>query len=206
MTARYGILTPDVTKGTCGGRLMEEFSIAPIMRVRWYLSSRDEGAATPAPDPRLYDPVIEPAGANKFNLYRQLLAADGVTPIGPSEIVAEYAIDLKLGLVVDDIAAAPGAHTVSFFDMEGAELTDWPMDRSRVNDGRWPTGPQRVRSVRYRLAFRAPYFDRTSGLLMPAGPPYLSRYCIGPSPCKQWTRVRTVMSEVALLNQERVFY
>jgi hypothetical protein len=56
------------------------------------------------------------------------------------------------------------------------------------------------------MAFRAPYYDRTANLPMPSGPPYMSRYCIGPNPCTQWTRVRTVMSEVALLNQERVFY
>jgi prepilin-type N-terminal cleavage/methylation domain-containing protein len=75
------ILTPDDTKDTCGGRLMEEFSIAPVSRVKWYLSSQDEHMVSPAPDPRLIDKVLDtPNGpgtaSNKFNLYRQLLAAD----------------------------------------------------------------------------------------------------------------------------------
>ena len=64
-------------------------------------------------------------------------------------------------------------------------------------------GPHRIRSVRYRLAFRAPLPDRKAELPMPGGPPYMSRYCVGGDPCNDWARVRTVISEVALFNQAK---
>ena len=67
-------------------------------------------------------------------------------------------------------------------------------------------GPQRIRSVRYRLAFRTPFPDRRADLPTNAGPPYITRYCMGPEPCTDWARVRTVISEVALLNQARANY
>ncbi len=199
-TNSRGILTPEDTKGTCGGRLMEEFSVAPIMRVRWYLDS--------STDARITDTTLD--GDRKFNLYRQLLAGNGTTVVGPPELIAEYAVDLKIGLVVDDNISAPPTHKITYFDTEGAEanITAWTADPTTITTATQPQ-PQHIRSARYRMAFRAPYYDRTAPLTVGTGTPYLARYCVGSSSlanCKQWTRVRTVISEVALLNQQRVFY
>src|SRR5262249_6878666 len=69
-----GLLSPGDTGGDiCGARVMEEVAVAPIHRVRWYI-----GPETADGDPdgvRAADPNAPVA--SKFNLYRQLLPADG---------------------------------------------------------------------------------------------------------------------------------
>jgi prepilin-type N-terminal cleavage/methylation domain-containing protein len=193
-----GILTPQDTLGdVCGARVMEEVAIAPIQRVRWSLELDT--------DARRLDPVLERATAsNKFNLNRQVMAADGVTPVGPPEIVAEYAVDLKLGLIVDGSPpGSPPSFTNLDFEAPDGDFARWAGPATSSLQG---IGAQRIRSVRYRLAFRTPIPDRRADLPIPPGPPYITRYCMGPDPCTEWARVRTVISEVALLNQTRATY
>ncbi len=49
--------------------------------------------------------------------------------------------------------------------------------------------------------------DRTTDVPLAAGPPYLARYCMqGATPCAEYARVRTVISEVVLLNQAKANY
>ena len=149
----------------------------------------------------------------KFNLYRQVLAADGAAA-GPPEVVAEYAVDLKFGITVDDPNQAP-PNNIRVFDLDtdpggGAGLIDqWTQTASTTLSNQ--PGPQRVRSVRFRVAARAPLPDRTAPLSLglPAPDTYLSRYCIdnaAPSACTRFARVRTIVSEVALINQAGMSY
>lgn len=191
-----GILTTADTQGdVCGARLMEEVAIAPIQRVRWGLAVET--------DARRLDAVLDGTGANKFNLYRQLLAADGATTIGQPELIAEYGVDLKFGLIVDSSAAGnPPVFTNIDFEGTDALFTQWAGTASTSTQAQ---GPHHIRSVRYRLAFRTPFPDRRADLPMPSGPPYISRYCMGDDPCTDWARVRTVISEVALLNQAKAY-
>ena len=75
-------------------------------------------------------------------------------------------------------------------------------------------GPQRIRSVRVRLASRAAMPDRSQPL--DAGANYTFRYCVATAPdggstaCTPgstgWARARTIVTEVALTNQARMFY
>ena len=191
-----GILTTAQTGGdVCGARLMEEVAIAPVHRVRWSLGPEAAGS-------RRIDTVVEGATApNKFNLYRQLLAFDGVNPIGQPELIAEYAVDLKFGLIVNSGPPAPAQPVFTNIDFEAndALFTQWT-DPTASGQA---VGAHRVRSVRYRLAFRTPLPDRRAQMLVPPGPPYISRYCMGGDPCTDWARVRTVISEVVLFNQAR---
>ncbi len=193
-----GILTTEATLGdVCGARVMEEVAIAPIQRVRWHLGVENE--------PRRLDPVLEGTGADKFNLYRQVLDASGVTPVGAPEVIAEHAVDMKFGLFVDSsVPSAPPTSVNANFESDDALFATWagPVGAASLPN----IGPQRIRSVRYRLAFRTPFPDRRADLPTGAGPPYITRYCMGPDPCTDWARVRTVISEVALLNQARANY
>jgi type II secretory pathway pseudopilin PulG len=197
-----GILTPTDTGGDiCGARLMEEVAIVPIQRVKWALA--------PEKDTRRIDRNKQTEegsnnGADKLNLTRQLLSTDTRTdlPVGPAEVVAEYAVDLKFALTIDATGGAAGATSVFVpFEAQDPAFDPW------VNTNLFPptpnVGPHRVRSVRYRLAFRAPVSDREADL--PMGAPYLARYCTqtGGSTCTRYARVRTVISEVALVNQQR---
>jgi hypothetical protein len=203
--AGLGILTTAETMGdVCGGRLMEEVAIAPIQRVKWTLAQEADG--------RRLDPVVDVSGTltKKINLERQLLAADGTTAIGPAEVVAEYAVDLKLALMVDATpgtpVANPGNLTSIDFEAVDADFEKWAGSASATSSSPF-IGPQRIRSARYRLAFRTPIADRRTDLLMPGGPPYMSRYCTTTAdPCLEYARVRTIISEVALLNQAKATY
>jgi hypothetical protein len=51
------------------------------------------------------------------------------------------------------------------------------------------------------MAFRAALPDRRADLPMASPAPYIARYNMNNG--TDWARVRTVMSEVALLNQEK---
>jgi type II secretory pathway pseudopilin PulG len=187
----------------CGGNVDEPVTVSPLQRRAWFIG--------PNVDPQLdADPSIEPI-AYKFNLYRQMLdAADIPVPIpATQQIVAEYAVDLKFG-----ITAINELNAMKIFDMDGdpgggaGDVDTWTKPASTTQ----PTlkeGPQRVRSVRFRVATRAPIADRDNGLLVPPGAPYLTRYCVGgvaAASCTKFARMRTIVTEVALLNQFGMTY
>jgi prepilin-type N-terminal cleavage/methylation domain-containing protein len=196
--ATRSLLTPEDTAGdVCGARPMEEVAIAPIHRVRWFIGQEL--------DPRLVDPETDGNGELKFNLYRQLLdARTNVNPqagdsnVGPPELVAEYAVDLRFGLSID--LSIDGADGWMNFDDPAGGFDQWtaPATATAAN-----IGPQRIRSVRYRLAFRTPFADRRDDLPMPGGPGYRARYQLAQG---QFARVRTLISEVALFNQSKALY
>ena len=196
---------PAILPGTstnCGARDTEPVTINPVQRVRWYIGPNVTAALAPATD-------VEVAG-NKFNMYRDFLdAADPPAPIVEMrQIVAEYAADLKFGITVADAANA-----LQVFEMDSdvgggsGTIDTWTQPASGTTAGQ--PGPQRVRSVRFRVASRAAVPDRTANLVVPPGAPYLTRYCIEAPPlasCKKFARVRTVVSEVALMNQLGMTY
>jgi hypothetical protein len=169
--------------------------------VHWYIGPTSLALR---PDPLVDDYL------NKFDLYREFRDANDAviaSPGGP-QVIAEYAVDLKFGITVDDgdIALTPPANR-RIFDMDLAtdvpNITSWTKPSALSTAGQ--PGPQRVRSVRYRLATRAPLADRSAPLPSAAGAPYLVRYCTEAT-CTHLARVRTIMSEVALTNQARMTY
>lgn len=193
------VLTPAEDGSTCGASDQEEVTISPLQRVRWYLA---QTSTTLAPDP-----AVEPI-QRKYDLYREILDATGApipAPGGP-QVVAEYAVDLKFGISVDDPGPGlvpPANHRTFDMDTDGVLITQWTRQASLTTVGQ--PGPQRVRSVRFRIATRAALNDRENDLkLFPLLPQYISRYCTdGPvgASCTKWARVRTIMSEVTLMNQ-----
>lgn len=200
--AGRSLLTPEDTAGdVCGARLMEEVAIAPIHRVRWYIDVEK--------DARLIDPDTDRDGSMKFNLYRQLLDANtnvnpqsGSSDVGPPELVAEYAVDLKFGLSIDSSVGTTPGWTNLDFEEQATEFAKWTAPATTTASTQ-NVGPQRVRSVRYRLAFRTPFADRRYDLPMPGGTSYKARYQLGTG---QYARVRTLISEVALINQSKAVY
>ncbi|MDB4939004.1 MAG: hypothetical protein JWP87_5976 [Labilithrix sp.] len=196
------VLKPTEDQSTCGASEQEEVTINPIHTVRWYIGQTSTPLAA--------DPNVDAAG-NKFDLYREIRDADGavVTPLGGPQVVAEYAVDLKFGISVDDAASVPPPANHRIFDMDtnSATVQTWTKDASGTLPG--GPGPQRVRSVRFRIATRAAIADRQDPLptVLPTPPQYISRYCVeNTSPCKKFARVRTIMSEVALINQAGMTY
>lgn len=189
--------------GTCGqptgpGHLV---TINPVQVVRWYVG--------PNTDATLNPPTGGEAAGNKFNLYRDMM--DASSPPAPmvetAQVVAEYAVDLKFG-----ITALDSANHMQVYDMDseagggGGPIEQYTQNASGTLFGQ--PGPQRVRSVRYRVATRTALADRDS-YLGGAPPPYMTRYCIQnvtAANCKSFARVRTLVSEVTLLNQLGMTY
>lgn len=194
------ILTPAEDQSTCGANEQEEVSINPVQRVRWYLAP-----SNPALSPQI---AIEPAG-RKFDLYREYLDGLGNPVPAPAgaQLVAEYAVDLKFGITVDSNligVVAPNNQVTLDMDVNATDITKWTQAASLTLPNL--EGPQRVRSVRFRLATRAALPDRKANLVLIPGQPYLSRYCVNAPTCTDYARVRTIMSEVALTNQAGMSY
>jgi hypothetical protein len=187
--------------GNCGSDPGLEVTINPVQTVQWSIG--------PTSAPLAPDVAVGETG-NKFDLYRNVLDATGATvpsPGGP-QVVAEYAIDLKFGISVDspDIALPPPTNQLTF-DMDSAAdalaITNWTQAASATTSGN--PAPQRVRSVRFRIATRSSLPDRDAPLSLVPG--YISRYCTeAAAPCKKLARARTIMSEVQLINQAGMTY
>lgn len=192
------ILDPLDTGGSGGAREQDYVTVSPLQRVEWYIGPTKNPLLAP-------DPAIEPT-PHKFDLFRRILNADGATAF--EEVVAEYAIDLKFGIVAHDPYTTSVAQRYLVYDLDdtSGKIGDWTKAASATTQ--FGPGPQRVRSVRFRMAMRAPLPDRTANLQV-APAPYISRYCmenVALGSCKQFARVRSFVSEVALVNQGRNFF
>jgi len=193
------VVGPNV-RGNCGVQEMQQLRIAPLHKVRWYLAQNS--------DPNIIAPPATGGPGAQFMLYRQFLDAFGAalpgTPPAMKQVVAEYGIDLKFGIAVDNYGA------MQFFDMDvdtgGGPISTWTQPSGSTTVG--GPGPQRVRSVRYRISVRAPIPDRSTNVTPLPGTPYIVRYCTNNpgAACTQYARVRTMTSEVALINQARMNY
>ena len=183
----------------CGSGNGGPVNIAPVMRARWSIK--------PTVTSLRPDPQVEP-DTGKFDLVRELLDFNG-TVIG-SEVIAEYAIDLRIGIVVDDPTVVAGADPVKVFDMDTATAAQIEAYTgpgvAPVTPGTPVAGPHRIRSLRFRVAARTGNPDRRAPI---TGMPYATRYCvdnIAVASCKRFARVRSLTSEVAMMNQSRMFY
>lgn len=195
-------------------------TINPVEIVRWDLRPVTTLPAT------FFPPTAAPADPKEYVLARQMVDSNGFMDPSTLEVVAEYAVDLKFAFSVDPTPYAalpapgqyPGSTTpllhLGFDTTSPHNNGDWAYDVSAFAYGASPTiGPQRIRSVRARVATRTALPDRSQN---PAPAPdsgpgtsYLYRYCISP-PCltgsQTWARVRTAVTEVALGNQARSYY
>ena len=176
------------TDAVCGAHDQEEVTINPVQTVRWWI----EGTSAPlAPDVARRTPrrqQVRPRSRDP----RRHRGVGHLAPGGP-QVVAEYAIDLKFGITVDDPGSglSPPTNQISL-DMDTERHRHRELDAGGLDHGLPPTraeAPQRVRSVRFRLATRAALPDRTLPLPSAPGAPYLSRYCVVPgAPCNVLSR------------------
>ncbi len=201
--ANYGFVT---------GRL----SVSPIQTVRWEIT----GALNASYRATNTDP-------DKYNLVRSWIDvgsatdqpftyAAGPPTVNPTELIAEYAVDLKFAFTVDPGIYNQTTPTLNDLKTYGFDDTGNATVAAAVGPAAAATMPQRIRSVRVRVSTRSSIPDREADLRLPAvvtpSDTYTLRYCVldGGAACvtgkRQWARVRTVISEVALPNQARDFY
>lgn len=190
----------------CGVDPIGSVRISPLHRVRWYLAKNT--------DPLLDPPPTLGGAEAMFMLYRGFEDASGTLVPELTQVVAEYAVDMKFGIVVDDSSQPPPLN-VRVFDLDsdnapsGGPIDQWTMPASATISGPGQPGPQRVRSVKFRVATRSALPDRTANLALLPGTPWITRYCLesaAPASCTKFARVRSIVSEVALINQARMAY
>jgi hypothetical protein len=152
--------------------------------------------------------VVDPT---KYDLVRGYVdAKSGQVIAGTLEVVAEYAVDLEFAFSVDTGANNLQPNIVTFaFDNPANAPWATNIVTSAPAVG---VGPQRIRSVRVRLATRTSEPDRTLDVAVPnATGPFMYRYCLIANGCDpqnlagvlQYARARTVTAEVSLPNQSR---
>jgi hypothetical protein len=194
--------------------------VNPVQTVQWEIVASTLTAKMPAQQDLALDRGSLDGGTdgNKYNLIRSFVDSATQTVIPETtEVIAEYAVDMDFAFSVDTgdtTGTAPSIIAYDFGDANNATVAG----RVTVGTaGPATPDPQRIRSVRFRLATRAALPDRT-GNIPPVGAgggagTFAYRYCMPPSgnTCSgnalmQWARVRTIVSEVALPNQEQVFF
>jgi type II secretory pathway pseudopilin PulG len=173
-------------------------TINPVQLVDWYIGPRHASCATCD-----LTSFGDAGDANRYDLYRHWVNAAGAQ-VGNPELVAEYAVDLKVAFTVDPRAASgtgPGV-TLTTFNFGAAGNATAAAD---VEPG--VSWPQRIRAVRVRLATRAQQPDRSVNLPSPDDASgFLYRYCLDPPTCIQYARVRTVTTDVSVPNQAQAYY
>jgi len=148
---------------------------------------------------------VEDATGNRFELVRYEIDTNNNSINNPEtrELIAEYAVDLKLGLTVDSRVSGvtPPVPVLQKFDPGQPQVYNWTT-LATIPSG--TAGPERIRSVQIRLMVRSRQADRSSAL---AGPTLgsgvsggLYRYRI-PGTTNRYARVRTFQSDIVLANQ-----
>ncbi len=199
--------------------------VNPVQLVRWEITSATNEMINTKQyglgldnTPTGYVAGVGTPDANKYDLMRTYLDATQTPVPATSEIVAEYAVDLKLAFSVDTTTLGsqfPSVATLAFSDATNA--TKWAPSVSPLGTPIANQGPQRIRSARVRLVTRAAQPDRSVNVAVPSpaglATDFMYRYCVNSVPsCAtndgtlRWARARTVTAEVSLPNQSQDFF
>jgi len=201
------LLQPGEARPGCGATPMtdETLRISPYQRVRWRIATNGVAALNPPT-------TIAPANSTFF-LYRDVLDSSGAPIAALTQTGSEFAVDLKFGVTTDQRETTAPPNNIVVYDMDSDTGTGNVFKWTKAVSGTTLTtgnptqeGPQRVRSVRFRVSTRASMPDRNAGLTLIPNSPYIVRYCMDPPACTRFSRVRTIVSEVPLINQARMSY
>lgn len=194
-------------------------TLNPVETVEWEIVP-STSTKMPAQESAALDnaPLTGTTDPKKYNLIRSFVdSATEVVIDETTEVIAEYAVDMDFAFSVDTGDSTGNRPTIIAYDFGDANNS---LVGGRVTvgvAGPATPDPQRIRSVRFRLATRAAQPDRTANI-PPVGAgggsgTFAYRYCmpLAGNTCTgnslvQWARVRTIVSEVALPNQEQTFF
>jgi hypothetical protein len=178
------------------------FSI--VSRVKYDIRSLNQAAYAGSPLAALVTPVSPqvtgdglPGVIGRTELVRTELAADGSEITSSTELVAEYAVDMRFGITVATKVTPPNYNpTVDTYPFGDAMVYQVAADIAHGGT------PEFIRAVQVRLSTRSRAPDRDTAL--PTGPDGRSlRFLIDPTGAIQppYARMRTVYANVALPNQ-----
>jgi len=141
-----------------------------------------------------------------------------------TEVVADYAVDLKFGLTIDTwndgktctvfpcpVTAAPYGTVQPLVSVAMGSTTNSSYFSQSTTTYVPTVGPQRIRNVQARIAIRSQFADRVVSLAVPAtsSTGYLYRYQIPTTPvagAMAYARVRENTTDVSLPNQARFYW
>jgi hypothetical protein len=208
-------------------------TVAPVEIARWDIQTPAQlTAAAPATPPTGtpgYQTGLGLADASDFLLTRSYVDFSSVctanTPCHTdpytTEIVSEYAVDLKFGVTADEYpascAAFPCPNVAPAYTSN--LMVNIPMDSVAAGNTNAyiaqttpytpGSGPQRIRDVQVRVGIRSPFGDRTVTIAPPTS--YLYRYQLDSTSLhynsgRGFARVREATTEVTLPNQARFYW
>jgi type II secretory pathway pseudopilin PulG len=215
-------------------------TVAPVEVARWDIQTPAQFTATSATSAATYlygqtlGGLTDPSD---FLLTRSYLDFSGVCgssapcPVDPmtTEVVSEYAVDLKFGLTIDmynnpnciafpcpNVAPNYTSNPLINTGMDGLAAAGGIPFAAPTLVGWTPNvGPQRIRDVQVRIGVRSPFGDRPWALPIvgstAASPSYLYRYELDATashfaPAHPYARVRENTTEVNLSNQTRFYW
>ncbi len=175
-----------------------------VSRVKYDIRSLSTAAYAGSPYAAVVQPVSPqvtgdgaPGTVGRTELVRTELAADNNEIVTSTELVGEYAVDMRFGITVaSKVNGNKYNPTVTTYPFGDANVYTF------ANDIAHGGTPELIRAVQVRLATRARAPDRDTGL--PAGPDGRSlRFLVDPTLGMQpaYARMRTVYGNVALTNQ-----
>jgi prepilin-type N-terminal cleavage/methylation domain-containing protein len=184
------VLQQKASDNRCGLRGSESGSLVNVVQIiRYDLRSLD---GTNEYDP-IYANQDAEGEANRTELVRTEVdfanidaPLEGTTP----ELVAEYAVDLKFGLI-----GVTNAALNTTGEIPEASLANYAGDPTVA------PGPAAIRAVRARLSVRSRAPDREAATLAAGVAAGLYRVNVGTPATPQFARVRTLQADIALRNQ-----
>ena len=194
--------------------------VNPVQIVRWEILPATSEPAQYQNSPLAGQPLTPTvADPTKYDLVRSYVdAVTGKSIPSTVEVVAEYAVDLSFAFSVDQGLSnqQPNIVTFPFGLAAGTGSSLWAQNTAIVPPvlGQ-QLGPEKIRSVRVRLATRASEPDRTLTVAVPNSTGgFMYRYCVQLDGCpppnnagvQEFARARTVTTEVSLPNQSRFYY
>ncbi len=148
------------------------------------------------------DPAAAAWEADRTELVRVELDTSGNAIEGTEELVAELAVDFKLGLTVVQNVLNNTDPTLQTFVPGDSQIANFASDITGLNNPN--QGPQRVRAVRVRFSVRSRIPDRDGPIVGASGTPVAVgtyRVGLGPGGTTPFARVRTLQADVTLNNQ-----
>jgi len=199
------LLTAEQTKtnGGASGLGVGRLRVNPVQVVRWEIRPIDTSKTGDAP----YAALASAAG-DKYELFRSFVDVTG-TVTQQTELIAEYAVDLKFAFSADLDPVANTARTLTVYGFSDARNKDIADDVTQNVAAQ----PQRIRSVHFRLTTRSAIADRQETYSVdPANAQqaaYPTRYCVLTA-CTSgqtgWARLRSITTEVATSNLAKLFF
>jgi len=195
---------PNSPCGVVMGATGNGWLFSVVSRVKYDIRSLSQANYAGSPLAALVTPVSPqvtgdglPGTIGRTELVRTELAADNTEIATSTELVAEYAVDMRFGITV-----STKVNTTNY----SPTVTTYPFGDASVytiaNDIAHGGTPELIRAVQVRLSTRSRAPDRDTAL--PTGPDGRSlRFLIDPTGAIQppYARMRTVYANVALPNQ-----